>query len=429
MVKTVKSKNLNFAWFVWGLAATFFFCDYMARVAPSVMHKFLQADFALSEVGFATLNASFYIPYILMQLPVGLTVDRLSIRVLLSVMSFITAIGCVIFGFAHSLWLAAFARILIGFSAAFAFISALRLANAWFPRSMHGLIAGLTQSLGMLGAFTGGTALAFLLSYVSWRESMYMMAVIFVIIALLIYLYVHDSPEALLSKLDLRNKQWHILQDLRTVMSNRQTWINAVYAGLLYAPSAVIGEALGPAYLQYGHGLSAHAAAFASGFIFIGWVIGGPISGWLSDYFKTRKIFMIVSAVCGVLFMSILVFAKSLNAVSASILLFCYGLTNTGVAISYALATEIQDKKVTGTAIAFTNMASIFFGACLQPLVGLIIDITAAGRAYNVSLLTLHDFKTAFYLLPLSSTLALIFALFIRPSAKPNEPRTTDPRA
>ena len=79
-----QKQYLSFAWIVWGLAAAFYFSDYLARVAPGVMHRQLQIDFGINEAGFGILTASFYVPYILMQIPVGLTVDRLSIHTFLS---------------------------------------------------------------------------------------------------------------------------------------------------------------------------------------------------------------------------------------------------------------------------------------------------------------------------------------------------------
>src|SRR3990167_10835379 len=186
--------QLTFAWVVWGLAATFYFSDYLSRVAPGVMHRSLQIAFGINEAGFGILTASFYVPYIIMQIPVGLTVDRASIRGILTVMSVITALGCVVFGLADSLAVASIGRMLIGFSAAFAFVSALRLATSWFPPAMLGLLAGLTQALGMLGASAGEAPLSGLVSVVGWRQSMFVMMAFFIALSWLLYRYVQDKP-------------------------------------------------------------------------------------------------------------------------------------------------------------------------------------------------------------------------------------------
>ena len=406
-------KQLTFAWVVWGLAATFYFSDYLARVAPGVMHQSLQMAFGINEAQFGILTASFYIPYVIMQIPVGLTVDRMSIRGVLTTMSLVTALGCVVFGLANGLPVASIGRMLIGFSAAFAFVSALRLATSWFPPAMLGLLAGLTQALGMLGAAAGQAPVSFLTTGVGWRNSMLIIAGVFVALAVLLYKYVRDNPGEAHRELKALPSTG-IVESLRIVLSHRQTWINALYAGFLFAPSAVIGEAIGPAYLQYGRGLNAHAAAFATGLIFIGWCISGPISGWFSDRIGKRKPLLVFSALCGLILTSIFVFYPNLDETTIYILFFMYGVTNTGVAIAYAVCTEIQPRRVIGTAIGFTNMASIFVGAMMQPLVGRLIDMVSGPRAYNVEKLLLTDFQAGLKLLPFCSLVALILACLVK---------------
>lgn len=411
--ETSINKRLGYAWLIWGLAAAFFFSDYMARVAPGVMHRNLQLDFGINEAGFGILTASFYIPYILMQIPVGLTVDRLSIRWILTVMSLVTAFGCCVFGLADGLFTASIGRMLIGFSAAFAFVCALRLATTWFPPAMLGLLAGLTQALGMLGAAAGEAPVSLLVGSIGWRHSMLVIAFIFIVLAALIYQFIQDKPGA--NRFEVKtDASISILESLRVILSHRQAWINALYAGFLFGPTAVIGEAIGPAYLEYGRGLTAHSAAFATGLIFIGWGIGGPLSGWLSDKMGRRKPVMVASATCGIVLTSLFVFYPDLNKNLAYVLFFLFGLTNTGVAIAYAVSTELHHRKVIGTSIAFTNMISIFVGASLQPIVGRLVDMVSGIRGYNVEMLTLPDFQFGLQLLPLCSLTALILALCIR---------------
>lgn len=411
-----KRYNPSQAWFVWGLAATFYFSDYLARVAPGVMHRELQTSFGINEVGFTTLTAFFYIPYIMMQIPVGLTVDRIKIRYLLTFMSLITALGCCVFASAHGLGMASFARVLIGFSAAFAFISALRLATSWFPPEKLGLLAGLTQALGMLGASAGQAPLSFLVTAVGWRESMVIVAFIFVVLAGLLFRFIQDSPVVTATKKlhQVASATLSLWMSLRRVLSQRQTWLNALYAGFLYAPTTVIGESMGPAYLAYGRGLTVHFAAFAIGLIFIGWVIGGPIFGHLSDKIGQRKPLMMLSGICGVVLTSVFVFSPVLSPFAVCVIFFLFGLSNCGVALAYAVSTELSQRVVIGTTIAFTNMMSIFIGAGLQPLVGFLVDKHAGSRGYHVDLLNLTDFQSGLWLLPIFSGIACLLVLTIK---------------
>ena len=408
-----KKSQIAHAWLVWGLAALFYFLDYLARVAPTVMHRFLQTDFVMNESGFGLLTSSFYVPYLLMQIPVGLFVDRMSIRKLLTLMALLTALGCLVFGMAQGLLMAACGRMLIGFSAAFAFISALRLATSWFPPAMLGLLAGLTQALGMLGGASGQVPVSFLVKNLGWRHSMEVIALAFIGLAFLLYAYVRDTPN------DQRDhhkmsRSVSILSGLRQVFWSSKTWCNALYAGFLYAPTAVIAEAIGPAYLQYGRGLSDHAAAFAAGLIFIGWALGGPIFGWMSDRIKRRKPVMAASAFCGFVLIMLVVYCPYLNTTMVCWLLFLFGFTNAGVAIAYAVSTELHERSVVGVAIAFTNMVSILVGAMLQPVVGYLIDASSGARSYHVDQLVLTDFQHGLYVLPFCSFVAFVLACCVR---------------
>jgi len=271
----------------------------------------------------------------------------------------------------------------------------------------------MTQALGMLGAAAGEAPVSFLVSSVGWRHSMLIIAFLFIALAALLYQYIQDNPGAKSHEVKFESRL-SIFESLRVILSNRQTWLNAFYAGFLFGPTAVIGESIGPAYLQYGRGLSAHAAAFATGLIFIGWGIGGPLSGWLSDKIGRRKPLMIASALCGVVLTTLFVFYPSMDKATAYLIFFAFGLTNTGVAIAYAVSTEIHDRNVVGTSIAFTNMASIFVGALMQPLVGRLVDLISGPRGYNVETLLLSDFQYGFRILPLCSLIALFLAFTVK---------------
>jgi MFS family permease len=408
-------KKLGIAWLVWGLAAAFYFSDYLARVTVNVMHRYLQIDFNMNEAQFGILSASFYVPYIFMQIPVGLMVDRMSIRWVLTLMALLSAFGCSVFGLADTLMMASVGRMLIGFTAAFAFISTLRLATIWFPPKMMGLLAGLTQAIGMLGAASGEAPVAFLVGQIGWRHSMLVIAFIFILLAAFLYQFVRDKPKAESCEVKVSKiKKVKIFDSLRIVLSMPQTWINALFTGFVFTPTAVIGESYGAAYLQYGRNFPVHSAAFIIGLIFIGWGFGGPIAGWFSDRLGRRKPVMIFSALSGVVLSSWMVFSPNMTQTTAAVLFFLFGFTNIGVSIAYAVATELHHRSVVGTVIAFTNMASIFVGALFQPIVGKLIDHISGMRAYNVEHLHLSDYQYALGVLPLCSFVALVLACMVK---------------
>ncbi len=408
--------NKLFPWLVWGLAASYFFSDYFARVSPGVMTIQLMHAFHIGALGIGSLSAYFYYPYLAMQIPVGLLVDRFSMRALLTVMALLTASGCIVFATAHMLVLADFGRFILGFSASFAFVSSLKLASRWFPANKLGLLAGLTQAAGMFGAAVGDAPVAYLVRHIGWRETMFLMSIVFIILSVCILIIVRDKPRNMSVIHDKKRVQLTVRHSLLQVLSNRQTWFNALYAGLVYAPTAAFAELWGVSYLQFDRGLSHGNAAFAIGLIFIGWAIGGPIYGWISDFIGKRRPLMFISALAGAVILGILFLVPHLSLFSIYALCFLFGVGNTGVAISYAVSTEINTQNVVGTSIAFTNMASVIIGAALQPVIGLLIDIFNGPHILTIAHQTgaVLDLRAAFIVLPICSLIGFFCTFFVR---------------
>lgn len=333
-------------------------------------------------------------------------------------MAFLTGAGCMMFAGAKSLHFAQAGRFLIGFGAAFAFVSTLKLASIWFPARRFATLAGLTQGLGMFGAFVGGGPVAYSVANIGWRHTMVVMAVVFFLLALLIMGIVQDQPDDEPSENALETGVRGILLSLQQVVRNPQSWYNGLYAGLLFAPTAAFAELWGTTYLQHVQGLSALSAAYANGIIFLGWGFGGPLLGWLSDRWQSRRRVMILSSVGCLVLMSLILYVPTLSERAVFALLFVYGIANASVAISYAVASEINPREHNGASMAFANMMSVIIGACCQPLIGWFIDSAVRARAgvTTVSQLQAADFQHAMMLLPLCFVVSLGMVFLLKES-------------
>lgn len=400
-----------YPWLVWGLAAAFFFVEYFARVAPGIMVPELMRDFGVNAVALGGLAASFYYAYIVMQLPVGVMMDRFGPRVLLSIMAALCALSSYIFATADGVWMAQVGRFILGFASAFAFVGALKLASIWFPPSRIGLLAGLTQALGMLGAAVGEAPMSYLVQHVGWRETVLIVGAIFALLSLTMLLVIRDRE----ATHAIDTSESHLLAGLKHVLKNKFSWYNALLAGLLFSPTAALGELWGVSYIKATHGLSEHSAAFAVGCMFIGWAIAGPFVGALSDKLGRRKPVMIASAMLCLLFLCLVLFVPGLPAWLVYLLFLAFGMSNTGVGIAYAAATEINPRAISGASLAFANMMSIAIGACFQPLMGLIMDLHADGITLDgVPVYSASDYQAAVLLLPVALLLAILVATRVK---------------
>lgn len=419
----VDKKSHLSPWLIWGLGAAFFFAEYYARVSPSVMVDDLMAAFNVNAFAIGGLSAIFYYAYISMQLPVGMLMDRYGPHRLLTLTALICGIGAFIFAYAANIGVADLGRLLMGFGAAFAFVGSLKLASIWFPIERFGLMAGLTQAIGMLGAATGEGPMAAIVAKIGWHHTMLLVGTIFLILAVAIGLIIRDVPAGHpLSRVGTK-KHIGLLSSLKQVLTNSQSWYNALYAGLIYAPTAAFGELWGVNFLRQAYHINLERAALGIGFIFIGWGVGGPIAGWLSDRIQRRKPIMITSAIAGALILTMILYLP-MPLWLAYVLLFCYGATNTGVAIAYAVASEINPRPISGTSMAFANMASVIIGALFQPLIGLLLVYQWGGLLlHGIPVYTLGSYRIALIILPICSLLGLVAVTKVRETyCKPIQP-------
>lgn len=409
--------NISFyPWIIWSLGAAFFLSEYFARIAPGIMVPELMGAFRVNALSLGSLSAIFYIAYLSMQMPVGTLVDKFGAHRLLTITAALCALGCFLFASADYLGFAKIGRFMMGFGASFAFVGTLKLATIWFSPSRFGLLSGLTQALGMAGAAIAAGPLALLVHAIGWRNTMWLIGIVLLLLAILIGLIVRDQPKSASVKLvaatDNKLKFWEAFS---IVLSNSQSWLNAVYAGLVYAPTAAFAELWGVSYLSQVYGINRTVAANAVSCIFIGLAIGCPITGWFSDKIQRRRPVMLAAAIASLIFMASALYIPNLSVSALFILLFLYGISNAGFATSYALAGEINPRRVAGTSLGFANMASVIVGACFQPIIGWFLDLQWSGQVLNgTPVYTAEAYRHAMMALPICLVLGIIFTFFVK---------------
>ncbi|HEV2613957.1 MAG TPA: MFS transporter [Gammaproteobacteria bacterium] len=399
-------------YFVWFLGAMFFLVDYVIRVSPSVLTPQLMETFHVNAFAIGLFSGYFYYAYISMQIPVGILVDRFGPKRLLVVSILICALSTLIFSNTDSISIGYFSRALMGFGAAFAFVGTLKLISLWFSAQRFALLAGITQAMGMLGAMIGQGPMSNLYHTIGWRETMHGFGLFFILLCLFVFIFVKDENGQLKQHDVVSTGKVKVFPALKAVLTNKQSWLNCLFVGLMYGPSACFGEQWGAPFLSVNQNISITSAGHETGIMFIGLAIGCPILGWISDYFKTRVMVMRISVgICFILLTTVIY--GHLNPAWATAILFMYGFFNSGIVVSYAMASEINSRQFTGIALGLSNMSSVILGAIMIPIVGFILDLLWNGQILNgVHVFAPHEFKIAFLALPLGFIAAFIITFF-----------------
>ncbi len=415
MQKSPKSA-VFYAWFVCGLGALFYCYEYILRIAPSGFTGNLMTTYGLNGVGLGTLVGMYYFAYAPMQLPVGILMDHFGPRLLLTLASLGCAVGAFLFAATAIFWVAAVGRFLVGLSSAFAFVGVLKLGSIWLPADRFGMIAGLTTALGMVGAMVGTNFIVVITQVVSWQVVTFVSAGFGLVLALMIWSMIRNArPQMKIEEANQKVEWSHIFKDLKVAMSHRQIWLSGMVGCFYYIPTSVFAELFGVPYLEQARGFSPESAGFAVSMIFLGWAIGGPLVGLLSDRMKLRKPFIIVGGIIAAILIGFALLLPTLSFVTAAMVFFVFGVVSSSQNITFAIARESSSPKITGTAVAVNNMLVMLGGMVLQPVVGNLLDKDWTGAMMNGHrVFSNGDYMHALMLMPVGLLIGVVMTFFIR---------------
>jgi MFS family permease len=395
------------------IGALFYCYEFILRIIPGVLQTELSAAFGhISATAFGQLAAVYYFAYSPMQLPVGMLMDRFGPRHLLTFACFLCTIGSLLFSYSSSLMLAGFGRFLVGFGSSFAFVGVLSLAINWLPKRFFSLVAGLITTLGMLGLVYGEVKLTNMVALMGLNYVLSTLVVIGFVLTLLIFFIVRDWPQAAKRHAQPLNE---FFAEVWRVLSSVDVWVIGFVGACLYTSLSVFGELWGKSYLEYAHSLTKIEAAKAISAMFLGWGVGAPIAGFISDHTGRRVLPLVLGAFLSLLCISIILYYPGLSYDSLKIWLFLYGVFSATEILVFVLAKESSSAKIAGTVLAATNMIVTLGGVIFQPLVGKLLDMVGHDNLVNGEhIYRAADYQIALSILPISLVLVILTGCFLK---------------
>lgn len=405
-----------YAWIVWGIAALFYFYKYVLEVSPSIMTQSLKSTFQLSGAQLGSLAASYFYAYLLMQIPVGLLVDRFGPRKVVTLAIFLCGLGTFIFASAPNLLIASSGRFIVGFGAAFAAINALKLTANWFPQRRFAFMAGLLMTVGMLGAVGGQAPLSYYITHSgSWRLAMTHIAVVGAVLSLVFWLFVRDYPKSSEDRPNDKVYPYSFFQGFKKILSNPQNWLLSLFSGLIFTPVMAFGELWGITFIKDVYGVTKHEAAFAVSMMFIGFAIFAPSFGLLSDYLGKRKPIMYVGTIASFFIVCFILYVPIHTPILSYILLFLLGGFISSFMLSFTMIRESNLLIYVATAIGFMNTFNAIMGAISDPLIGALLDVRWQGAMIDgARVFPLSAYRFALSALPIYLIVGLTLLFFIK---------------
>lgn len=399
------------AWIVWVISACFALLQFSIQLSSSSIIDGLIQDFHLSAFSAALLLSSYYYIYVVLQVPAGILIDRFGPRRLLTFGAIACVFSCYLFAHSTALWMAFTGRILLGGGLAFAYIGMLSLISRWFPIERFAFMVSIAEMAGMLGAAFSGVMVTHVVQAHGWRSSISGFGLIALLLAVLLWSMVRDAPKCYsqhrpVSEISLKN----IFCDLKLLLKRKIVWANALYAGFMFAFTAVFVGLWGINFLVLSDHISRTTASVVSNIAFVGFAFGSPVVGIIDGCFRARRLMMSISpCLCFLIFFSVLMLSMPLWLVS--VLMCLLGFFSAPYILSFAIGNEIAESGSRATSIGFVNAISVASAVVFQPLVGYLLVYFS--RYSSSGHYTLRSYHLALGCVLLSFVISMIIGLFL----------------
>jgi MFS family permease len=357
-----------------------------------------------------TIISAYYVAYALMALVAGVLLDRYGAKRTIPLGIAVVGAGCIIF--AQGTYLAGLAGFVIqALGAIFAFIGSSYVAARYLPARMLAIFLGFTQCLGMAGAAFGSKPVHMAIDpagsfHVPWQSVWIAFAVMGFVLAAATWIIMpkengdsasHHGPFSVAS----------LILPFKVVFGNVESWLAGIIGGLLFVPTTIGALVWATAFLHDGEHMSMAAAASEASMVPIGWVIGCPLLGYISDKIGRRKPVLIGGALVmlAAALAAIYVPAGTFPRYSVALVL---GIASGAAMIPFSMIKEANPSEVKGTAAGVMNFLVFLTTGVMSPFISRLM-VPSQNEP-----LTLAGFQHAFLPLVGGIILAIILSFVIR---------------
>jgi MFS family permease len=351
----------------WLLVAVYYFYQYALRSAPSVMMPQLTEAFGVNALGVSAIVGMFYYGYSPFSLVAGTAIDRFGARRIIPIGAALVGVGALLFG-TGNVAAANIGRFLQGAGGVFALVGAVYLVTKNFPVSMAASFIGATQMFGM----GGGSAGQFLVGPIikrglPWGQFWIYAGLVGLAISAALFMFLpRETPRPAAAG----TGGWaSVFGSLKTVFLNPQSILCGLISGLLFIPTTIFGMTWGVRFLQEARGREYEAAVMLAATVPMGWMIGCPLLGFVSDRLGRRKPVILggTAALLGVLAWVLFGDPHILRGPAVGILM---GIASGAAMLPYTVIKETNPPELGGSATGVINFINFTFSALLGPVFG-----------------------------------------------------------
>lgn len=357
-------------WSAWFFATMFYAYQYILRVLPNIGMPNIINDFNINVTQIGLFSGIYYIGYTLMHIPIGLLIDRFSIKKVIPICVLLTSVGLLPLLYSSLFLNAILGRLLVGIASSASVLGVFKVVKTSFGEAKFTSLVGMSVTIGLLGAMYGGRPIDYLVSVYGWKTVINAFVIIGVAFSILLYFVLPKTSE--------EDKQYYfsireMWQDVKSIFCNSRVVVLSFIAGLMVGPLEGFADAWGTLFFESFYGFDRVHASMLPSIIFLGMCFGSTLVGYITD--KTKSHIQVVFIFNIIMILSfLLVFSGKCNLYILYFLMFVIGLLSAYQVPILGKVRDYTDSRLADITSAACNMIIMIFGTVFHTFIGIFTE-------------------------------------------------------
>ena len=396
--------NSRRAWVIYGVVTFAYIIAFMQRSSLGIAAVEATERFEVAATALSTLAVVQLAVYAVLQIPVGVMLDRVGPKLLLVAGASLMAAGQVTLALSPDLGVAIVGRVLVGAGDAMTFISVIRLLASWFTGRRLTFVSQVFGTLGQFGQLLSAFPLSIALNLFGWTPTYLSAASISVIVVLALVAVVSNGPamsgDALVEAPP--RQSWpasmkHLRESLARPGTQLGFWSHFVTQSSLTTFTLLWGFP----FLSVGLGYGPSGAAVLITVTVASALVSGPILGILTARYPFRRSNIVIGIVVAMAVAWGIVLAwpgvPPTWAVVALLVVIAVG--GPGSLIGFDFARSFNPMRAYGSASGIVNVGGFLATFVMMFLIGVVLDVidkSGGGSGRPSELYSFDSFRIAF---------------------------------
>ncbi|MBA4750300.1 MAG: MFS transporter [Alphaproteobacteria bacterium] len=352
------------AWIMWMTASIFYAYQYVLRVMPNIMLTDIMEAFQMDAAVFGQFASFYYMGYAFLHLPIGLMLDRVGPRKVMTGCILLTVVGMSPLLWAEHAAVPIVGRLLIGIGSSAAILGTFKIIRMVFQEKHFTRMLSFSVTIGLMGAIYGGGPVKSLCDTMGYQSVIEILSVMGIVLAAITYFVVPEQPKTV---------QPPVINQIKTVITNRKVWAVCLCAGFMLGPLEGFADVWGAEFLKKIYNMEAIIASYLTSLVFVGMCFGAPVLSFIAE--KSGRY---MAAICGagVTMFGVFTFLMS-GRMELSTMAISF--TMVGVCCAYQIiaiykASTYVPESAAGLTTAVANMIIMLFGSAFHSVIGMVVN-------------------------------------------------------